>query len=104
MRAYTTPESTLTDMSVAELLVETRHLLNEFTVLMSRLPSPQEAVVVPRPLVNKLSDLEVVDLDLLQLVHNASRLQPVMDQWHETDVQTARRLLTLLDGGYFRRA
>lgn len=103
VRAYSQPPPPLSDVSVAALLVEARHQLDEYTLLMARLPHPESAVVIPRPLVRKLSQLDELELDLLQLVHNCRRLQAVMDQWYETDLQTARRLLSLLDGGYFRR-
>ncbi len=103
VRAFVPPAAPVGNVSVAALLVEARHELDEYTVLMARLPHPDSAVMLARPLVRKLSELDELELDLLQLIHNSGRLKVVLDQWHETDVHTARRLLTLLDGGYYRR-
>ena len=97
------PPRKLTDGSVAELLVEGRHQLNELALLTARLPGPGQPLVLAKPLLRKLSELDEPELDLLQLAHNVGKLPLIMNQWHETDVQTARRLLSLLDGGYLRR-
>jgi hypothetical protein len=89
---------------IPSLLVDGRHKLDELHVLQQRLPTPDVDLVVARPLRPALSALDEAELDLLQLVHNIGRVGKVLDSSPETDLDTTRRLLALLDGGYLHRA
>jgi pSer/pThr/pTyr-binding forkhead associated (FHA) protein len=91
------------DIPIPELLVDGLFKLDELQVLRQRLPDGGE-LVLAKPLVASLSALEERDLDTLQLAHNHGGVNEVLDNSTETDLDAAKRLLTLIDGGYLRRA
>ena len=62
------------------------------------------ALNIAKPLMAPLSALDERDLDILQLVHNTGSVDAVFDGSSETDLGAAKRLLSLLDGGYLRKA
>jgi hypothetical protein len=104
VRPYKRPDRPPLDMAVAELLVATRAKMDELDVLRQRLPDVHESVVIARPLVPALSALDEADLALLQLAHNAGRIERILDDSEAADVDVARRLLSLVDRGYLRKA
>ena len=59
---------------------------------------------VARPLAAPLSALDEADLEMLQLAHNLGDVGAVLDHCPDTDLEAAKRLLGLFDGGYLRRA
>lgn len=91
------------DVPIPELLVDGLFKLDELQVLRQRLPDRGELVVLAKPLVAPLSALEERDLETLQLAHNVGDVDQVLDASTETDLDTAKRLLALIDGGYLRR-
>jgi hypothetical protein len=92
------------DIPVPELLVDGLFKLDELQVLRQRLPEAGERMVLARPLVAPLSALEDRDLDVLQLAYNHGLVSEVLDRSPELDLDAAKRLLSLIDGGYLRRA
>jgi hypothetical protein len=91
------------DLDVAELLVDARRHMDELDVIRQRLPEPNEVLVIARPLLAPLTALEEADLVLLTLAHNAGRVERILDQSEQDDVEVARRLLALIDRGYLRK-
>jgi hypothetical protein len=104
VRRYQRPAEVRLDLSVPELLVDGLFKLDELEVLRQRLPADDEGVVLAKPMLSPLSALEEQDLDMIQLAHNHTQVGEVMDRHSDTDLETAKRLLALLDGGYLRRA
>jgi pSer/pThr/pTyr-binding forkhead associated (FHA) protein len=104
VRTFEQPDPARLDVPVPELLVDGLFKLDETNVLRQRLPDGEESLVLARPLTPALSALEERDLDLLQLAYNAGSVEEVMDLSAETDLEAAKRLLNLLDGGYLRKA
>lgn len=86
------------------LLMEALRQLDEFRRIAPDLPSPTEALEVPRPLGPSLSSLGPLELDVFQLVLNHGQMQHVFDQSPATDYETASALLTLLARGFLTRA
>ena len=43
-----------------------------------------------------------MDLDILQLAYNHQHLATILNQSPGTDLETARSVLTLIEGGYLR--
>ncbi len=104
VRPYRHPEAVRLGIAVPELLVDGLFKLDEMTVVRQRLPDGNGALSLARPLLAPLSALDEADLDILQLAHNAGTVNGVLDGSSETDLEAAQRLLSLLDGGYLRKA
>ncbi|MBW2458248.1 MAG: FHA domain-containing protein [Deltaproteobacteria bacterium] len=102
VRPYQEPAARRLNEPVLELLVEGLFKLDELEVLRQKLPSKGQKLVLAKPLVSRLSALDEVDLDALQLAYNIGEVDEVLDQSQETDLETAQRLLALLEGGYLR--
>jgi hypothetical protein len=104
VRPYVTPDPKRLELKVPQLLVEGLFQLDELAILRQRLPDDGAPLVLSKPLHAQLSALVEQDLDLLQLAHNVGTVDKVIDRWPETDLETVKRLLALLDAGYLRRA
>jgi hypothetical protein len=104
VRPFKQPERPRLDIDIAELLVDMRGKMNELDLIRQRLPLPREALAIARPLLPPLTALDESHLSLLQLAHNAGRLERILDESEATDLEVARRLSELLDRGYLRRA
>ncbi len=91
------------DVPIPELLVDGLFKLDELHVVRRRLPGPGEPVVLAKPLIAQLSGLDERDLDTLQLAHNLGEVDAVLNGSTETDLDCAKRLLALIEGGYLRR-
>lgn len=101
---YREPAAARLEIAIPELLVDGLFKLDELAVFRPRLPEPGEKIQLARPLRPRLRELEAADLDLLQLAHNHAEIEAILDAAPEVDVDVARRLLALFDGGYLRRA
>jgi hypothetical protein len=104
VRPFKQPDEIRLGMPVPELLVDGLFKVDELTVIRQRLPQKGEKLVMARPLLAPLSRLDERDLEVLQLAHNAGDVDAVLDQSSEIDLETAKRLLALIDGGFLRRA
>lgn len=91
-------------ISIPELLVDGLRKLDEMHVFRQRLPVGGEKLVLARPLLSPLSALDEADLDTLQAAHNLGEIDAVFDDLDDLDVDIARRLLALVDGGFLRKA
>lgn len=88
--------------SVQELLMEGLRQIDELAVIRDKLPDISANLVVPHPLQPSLRDLAPPALDVLQLAYNHQQLAKILNQSAATDLDTARVVLSLLDGGYLR--
>jgi uncharacterized protein DUF4388/FHA domain-containing protein len=88
--------------SVQELLMEGLRQIDELAVIRDKLPDIGANLLVPHPLEPSLRDLSPLALDVLQLAYNHQQLATVLNQSAATDLDTARVVLSLLDGGYLR--
>jgi hypothetical protein len=104
VRPFQEPAVRRLAIPIPELLVDGLFKLDEVTVLRQRLPAKGEKLVLARPLLAPLSSLEERDLDLLQLAYNSGDVDATLDQTSENDLEAAKRLLALFDGGYLRKS
>jgi hypothetical protein len=104
VRPFKQPDEVRLGIAVPELLVDGLFKVDELTVIRQRLPQKGEKLVMAKPLLAPLGRLDERDLEVLQLAHNVGDVDAVLDQSTEIDLETAKRLLALIDGGYLRRA
>ena len=88
--------------SVQELLMEGLRQIDELAVIRDKLPDIGANLLVPHPLAPSLRALSPLALDVFQLAYNHQQLATVLNQSAATDLDTARVVLSLLDGGYLR--
>jgi hypothetical protein len=90
--------------SVQELLMEGLRQIDELNMIRDRLPDLGAQLFVPHPLEPRLSALGPLDLEVFQLAYNYQHLATVLNQSSGTDLETAKSVLSLLEGGYLRVA
>ncbi len=88
--------------SVQELLMEGLRQIDELNAIRDRLPDLGARLVVPQPLRPALKDLAPIDLEVFQLAFNHQQLAVVLNRSSATDLDTAKAVLTLVQGGYLR--
>lgn len=103
LRPFAEPLERRLNRRIPELLVDGLFKLDELEVLRQKLPSPGSKIVVARPLKTPLRSLADPDLDLFQLAHNVGEVEAIIDASPLDDLEVARRLLTLMDGGFLRK-
>ena len=91
------PEQPELTESTDALLLEGLHQLDDYRRIAPRLPATGAHLAVPTPLAGRLRDLSPEDLDLFQLVLDHGTLAIVLDGFAGTDLDAAKRLLTLID-------
>jgi hypothetical protein len=67
------------------------------------LPRATSTVGLAMPINAKLRDLKPEELDILQLVHNYGAVQAVLDRAPGSDLEVAKKLASLIQGGYLRQ-
>jgi pSer/pThr/pTyr-binding forkhead associated (FHA) protein len=92
------------DLSAQEVLMEGFRQLDELGALKAKLPSVESRLTLVQPLEARLRELGPDDLDLLQLVLNSPSLEVAFDTAPSTDLDTARRVETLIKKGYLTSA
>lgn len=88
--------------SVQELLLEGLRQIDELNAIRDKLPELEARLVMPHPLEAPLRELGALELEVLQLAYNHQHLATVLNQSPATDLDTAKAVLTLIDGGYLR--
>ncbi|MEP7126959.1 MAG: hypothetical protein ABJE95_38865, partial [Byssovorax sp.] len=76
--------------------------IDELAVIRDKLPDIGANLLVVHPLEPSLRALSPLALDVFQLAYNHQQLATVLNQSAATDLDTARVVLSLLDGGYLR--
>jgi pSer/pThr/pTyr-binding forkhead associated (FHA) protein len=88
--------------SVQEVLMDGMRQLDEFNRLREQLPELHARVSVSQPLLPPLRDLKPAELDVLQLAHNYTVFETVLNKSLATDLETAEILLKLIKESYLR--
>ncbi|MBW2700193.1 MAG: FHA domain-containing protein [Deltaproteobacteria bacterium] len=90
------------DDSTEGLLMEAMRLIDEFKRIEPQCPAVKSRFGMVRPLTAALRDLNEEQLDVLQLVHNHSQVQVVLDKSILNDFETYQTLMHLIRKGYVR--
>ena len=90
--------------SVQELLMEGLRQIDELNNIRDRLPDLGAQLYVPRPLEPKLAALSPLELDVFQLAYNHEQLATILNHSTGTDLETAKAVLHLLEGGFLGQA
>ncbi|MDF1564621.1 MAG: DUF4388 domain-containing protein [Deltaproteobacteria bacterium] len=88
------------DEAPEALIMEALRQLDELRQVRQDLPSVDAVVELEKPIAAPLSDLEPDYLDVLQLVHNFTTHQDVLDQSEQGDLETSQILAHLIQKGY----
>jgi pSer/pThr/pTyr-binding forkhead associated (FHA) protein len=86
--------------NVQELLMEGLRQIDELNVIRERLPDLEARLYVPRPLDGRLAALSPLELDVFQLAYNHEQMSMILNESPGTDLQTAKAILHLIEGGY----
>jgi hypothetical protein len=89
--------------STEAILMEGMRLLDEYNRVRDKAPDLEEMWGLSNPLQPALTDLEAAELQVLQLVHNHSQIQSVLDKSALSDATTLEHLATLRDKGYIQQ-
>ncbi len=89
--------------STEAILMEGMRLLDEYNRIRDKAPELEEMWGLSNPLQPALTDLEAAELEVLQLVHNHSQIQSVLDKSALSDAATLEHLATLRDKGYIQQ-
>ena len=90
--------------STEALLMEGMRQMDEYNVLVEKLPPLTATLTVPRPLEPKLRDLAPEELDVFQAVLDAATIGALFDKSPLTDLVLAEKLRALIDKGYVTAA
>jgi Domain of unknown function (DUF4388)/FHA domain len=86
--------------SVQELLMEGLRQIDELNAIRDRLPDLGAQLFVHHPLEPKLSGLTPAQLDVFQIAFNHEQLATILNQSTGTDLETAKAILHLIEGGF----
>jgi hypothetical protein len=95
-----TPLEHCIEASVQEVLMEGFRQQDEFAQLRGKLPSMKSRIILRTPLEAPLHELEPAHLDVLQQSLNSPNLEALFARSRNTDLETARILLSLIERGY----
>jgi len=82
--------------STEGLLMEGMRLMDELNAIENQLPSRTSSLAVPTPVAGKLRDLSPDELDVFQLVLDHGQVQAVLDNYHGSDGDAAKHLVSLM--------
>ena len=90
------------EMSTEGLLMEAMRQLDEVKRLGPELPPHSAQLEVCSPLIPPLRDLTPDELDILQIAHNYSRVETVLNKSLASDLETSNILVKLIKSGYLK--
>ncbi|MCA9533321.1 MAG: DUF4388 domain-containing protein [Myxococcales bacterium] len=90
------------EMSTEGLLMEAMRQLDEVKRLGPELPPHSAQLEVCSPLIPPLRDLTPDELDILQIAHNYSRVETVLNKSLAGDVRTSELIVKLIKSGYLK--
>ncbi len=92
------------DMGVQEILMEGIRQLDELNRIHDELPDLHARLELAFPMGPPLRALAPSDLDILQIAHNATDVEAVMNKSALTDFETVQAVLKLLKANYLKLA
>ncbi len=91
------------NMSTEHILMEGLRQIDEIRHMQRKLPAPETQLTIPFPLVSKLSELNMNELDVLQLIINRQTLGQVVDRASSSDLDVTNIIFDLIDKGYIQK-
>ena len=91
-------------MGVQEILMEGIRQLDELNRIHDELPDLHARLELAFPMGPPLRALAPSDLDILQIAHNATDVEAVMNKSALTDFETVQAVLKLLKANYLKLA
>jgi len=88
--------------TVQEVLMDGMRQLDEFNRIREELPDLAARISISAPLIPPLRDLKAEELDVLQLAHNYSVFETVLNKSLATDLETAEIVNKLIKASYLR--
>jgi len=89
--------------STESLLMEGMRQIDELKRLKGQIPSLKTKLALARPMKPPLKSLSPDQLEILQLVHNTVMLDKVLNRSPQTDMETLKSVVHLLEKKYLRR-
>lgn len=89
-------------MSTEGLLMEAMRQLDEVKRLGPELPPHSAQLEMCSPLIPPLRELTPDQLDILQIAHNYSRVETVLNKSLAGDVRTSELIVKLIKTGYLK--
>ncbi len=90
------------DMSVQEVLMEAIRQQDEFSTIQEQFPPLDARLVLKTPLLAPLHELDPQRLEVLQLALNCPSVQVLLERSSQSDLETARVVIGLMDSGYLQ--
>jgi pSer/pThr/pTyr-binding forkhead associated (FHA) protein len=88
------------DLSVQEVLMEALRQQDEFSTVRGQFPPLDSRLALKTPLVAPLHELDSRHLEILQTALNCANVQSLLEKSNESDSDTARIVVELMQGGY----
>jgi hypothetical protein len=89
--------------SVQEVLMEGFRQRDEFEHLKGKLPKPEDALEVVKPVAKPLRDLAPAELDVFQVILNGTTFVALLDASALTDLEVATAVSVLVEKGYVKK-
>ena len=90
------------DMSVQEALMEAIRQQDEFSTVREQFPSLDARLALKTPLLAPLHELDPSRLEILQMALNCANVQTLLERSNQSDIDTARIVIDLIEGGYLQ--
>ena len=90
------------DLSVQEVLMEAVRQQDEFSTVREQFPPLDSRLSLKTPLLAPLHELDSRHLEILQTALNCANVQALMEKSNESDSDTARIVVELIEGGYLQ--
>jgi pSer/pThr/pTyr-binding forkhead associated (FHA) protein len=90
------------DLSVQEVLMEALRQQDEFSTVREHFPPFDARLALITPLVAPLHQLDSRHLEILQTALNCPNVQALLERSNESDSDTARIVVELMNGGYLQ--
>jgi len=90
------------DLGVQEVLMEALRQQDEFSTVRGQFPPLDSRLALKTPLVAPLHELDSRHLEILQTALNCTNVQALLEKSNESDSDTARIVVELMQGGYLQ--
>ena len=90
------------NLTAQEVLMEVIRQQDEFSTVREQFPPFDSRLVLKTPLLAPLHELDPHRLEILQLALNCPNVQVLLERSSQSDIDTARLVIQLMEGGYLQ--